>query len=84
MGQRILRISGRMFPQLFSGEQHYRVVRDPIPEGVRVRNVTLEFPYSANHDTIAILLESDQWDGPSEGQVIPEITPLCEVIGAYD
>lgn len=80
MGQRILKINGCMFPFLFSGEKHYRVEENPIPQDARICNATIEFPYQRDGGTAVFLLESSEWSDVPEGERIPEIMPVIKTL----
>lgn len=73
MGHRILRISGEFFAQIFSGEKHYRVIKDAIPADAHIFNVKLDFPLNAGRQTVTFLMGSESWSEVPDGEPIPEL-----------
>src|SRR5947207_2436466 len=78
MGQRILTISGELFPQLFLGEKHYRVIRDALPDDTKIVNVKLNFMSEERPQDVSFLLESKEWESVPDGQRIPDIEPTFQ------
>jgi hypothetical protein len=69
MGQRILRISGQLFVDLFgAGKRSYEVIEDPIPEDAKIVNAMFSFGYSSNSDLLVVKLESAEWPDTPEWQ----------------
>jgi hypothetical protein len=56
---------------------HFRVVRDALPEDARIAQADFE-PLPRQ---LTLIVESEQWQGPPEGQHIPEISPLMVAFG---
>jgi hypothetical protein len=79
MGRRLLFISGELFPRLFSGEKHYRVIEDEIPDDARIVNFRY-MPRGDMHPDICITLESNSWTGGMGDETIPEIRPLMQTL----
>lgn len=69
-----------MFPRLFSGEHHHRVVEDAVPEDARVTHATLDYTGRPGENDVAFVLESPQWGDVPEGEPIPDIEPVFETL----
>jgi hypothetical protein len=68
-------ISPELLLSLFTTGPHkggYSVVQDAIPENAILLNVRHGWP-----NTIDLLIESAEFSDIQDGQVIPELAPLC-------
>ncbi len=79
MGRKILAMSRPFFLDLWKGgESHYRVVKDPLPDDVRLVKVSMDLFFGV--DTVAFMLESDEWPEVPSGHNVPQIEPIFETI----
>jgi hypothetical protein len=81
MGQRILRITGQLFVDMFGpGKRSYEVIEDPIPDDAKIVNAVFSFGYSSNSDLLVVKLESAEWPDTPDGQLIEEICPKMRIV----
>jgi hypothetical protein len=81
MGQRIVRMSGQFFADMFgTGKRSYEVVENPIPIDAKIVNARVAFPYLAGTGDLEVLLESAEWPDTPEGKPIEEVMPTMRRI----
>jgi hypothetical protein len=77
MGQRIVRMSGQFFADMFgAGKRSYEVIENPIPADARIVNARVAFPSFEGTGDLEVLLKSSEWPDAPEGERIAEVIPV--------
>lgn len=73
MGRKTLSISDVFLPMIFGKNSLPCIVSENgLPDDAKIVNAQVTF-YGTGHQTLVLLMESSEWEGPADGDRYPEI-----------
>ena len=79
--RKVLRFADSLLVQLFSKGIHapYEVIRDALPDDARIVDLRFDAFHQPGHNTLMLLVESEQFEEVEEGNPYPELCPMMQV-----